>query len=107
LVDKEIRDNKGNLIGTISDSSSSSTGGTSIREDLLENFFGGVVCTVIFLGALWGLLHTTEFSALWWLCIAIGLPTLIYAIRFLIGLVVVLGLLYLIYVAIIYFMNNQ
>lgn len=82
MSEKEIRDRKGTLVGTISEPSCSSGRPSSIWEDLLGTIFTAVVCTLVTLGTAWGLDHAAMYSALWWLCIVIGVPSAIITLPF-------------------------
>jgi SH3-like domain-containing protein len=77
------------------DYSSSSSPSSGIGFDFLVGLF----CIPIAYGAMWVTEHNPAFSAIWWLAVIIGVPAALYAIRSMLTIAAIIGILYLIFLA--------
>lgn len=86
---------------------SGSTGGTG---DAILGFLGpvalGALCVGLTFGAIWVNEHTSQFSFLWWLSLAVALVSGFFTIQILIGLAFVLGVIALVIWLIGYFFKH-
>jgi len=84
----------------------SSSSGSSFSEWAFGNLLGGGIAVAIAFGAIWVTEHVTRFSGAWWIAVVIGVPAVLYAIRFMLAIAILLGIAYVLIQIVVHFVGT-